>query len=161
VPSLPDGAPAPITIGGATIEIYFSPDDHPASRMLAAIEAASSRIDVLAFSFTSDDIAAALLERMSAGVHVRGVLEADQAGGVGSQYERLRAVGMDLRLDGNPGLLHHKVIVIDGTTVVTGSYNFSRSAETTNDENVAIIHSTNLARDFEAEVDRLYDAGLP
>ncbi len=159
--SLASTEPTALNVGGTAVEILFSPDDHPASRIVAAIEAARSRVDVLAFSFTSDEIAEALMERLRSGVHVRGVMEADQAAGVGSQFANLREAGMDLRLDGNPGLLHHKVIVIDDATVITGSYNFSRSAETTNDENVVIIHSTSAARAFEAEVERLYDAGLP
>jgi phosphatidylserine/phosphatidylglycerophosphate/cardiolipin synthase-like enzyme len=159
--SLAAGEPNTVDVGGAPVEILFSPDDHPADRIVTEIEGASSRVDVLAFSHTSEDIAAALLDRMRAGVRVRGVLEADLAAGLGSQFEDLKGSGMDLRLDGNPGLLHHKVIVIDGAAVITGSYNFSRSAETTNDENVTITHSPEAAHAFEAEFDRLYDAGLP
>ena len=150
-----------IDIEGAVVEILFSPDDHPADRIVSAITAASSTIDVLAFSFTSDEIADALLDRMRAGVRVRGVMDADQAAGMASKFTMLQDAGMDLRLDGNPGLLHHKLMVIDGTTVITGSYNFSQSAETTNDENVIIIWSPDIAGAFEAEVDRLYDNGLP
>jgi phosphatidylserine/phosphatidylglycerophosphate/cardiolipin synthase-like enzyme len=159
--SLADAIPRTLDLGDAMVEILFSPDDHPADRIVEAIETATSSIDVLAFSFTSDDIAGALLARQRAGAHVRVVLEADQAAGAGSQYDALQAAGVDVRLDGNEGLLHHKVIVVDGSTVITGSYNFSRSAETTNDENVLIIHSRTVAQAFEAEVDRLYEAGLP
>jgi phosphatidylserine/phosphatidylglycerophosphate/cardiolipin synthase-like enzyme len=146
---------------GTSVEVLFSPDDHPASRIADAIGAASARIAFLAFSFTSDEIADALVARLRAGVVVQGVMEADQAAGMGSQFDALKEAGVDLRLDGSPGLLHHKVFVIDGSTVITGSYNFSRSAETTNDENVVIIHSPAVARAFEAEVDRLYSDGLP
>jgi phosphatidylserine/phosphatidylglycerophosphate/cardiolipin synthase-like enzyme len=159
--SLAPEEPNAVDVGGASVEILFSPDDHPGDRIVAEIERASSRVDVLAFSFTSEAIADALLDRMQAGVRVRGVLEADQAAGLGSQFEALKRSSMDLRLDGNPGLMHHKVIVIDGAVVITGSYNFSRSAETTNDENVIIIHSPAAAQAYGAEFDRLYDAGLP
>jgi phosphatidylserine/phosphatidylglycerophosphate/cardiolipin synthase-like enzyme len=151
----------PLSLGSATVEILFSPDDHPAMRIVEAIQAASSRVDFLAYSFTSDDIAQALVRRQQAGVTVRGVLEAGQAQRSGSQYSALIAGGVDVRLDTNPGLLHHKLMVIDGTTVITGSYNFSQSAETTNDENVVILHSAEVAQAFEDEVDRLYTNGLP
>lgn len=159
--SLAAGLPPTVHIEGAIVEVLFSPDDHPAGRIVEAVEAASSSIDVLAFSFTSDEIADALLGRMREGVRVRCVMDADQAGGMASKFSQLQGAGMDIRLDGNPGLLHHKVIVIDGATVITGSYNFSQSAETTNDENLVIIRSPDVADAFEAEVDRLYDGGLP
>ena len=94
----------------------------------------------LAYSFTSDDLTAALLERYQTGVDVAGVMEARQVeSNTGSDYERLRAAGIDVRLDGNPDNMHHKVLIIDGQTVVTGSFNFSRSAEERNDENSLVM----------------------
>jgi phosphatidylserine/phosphatidylglycerophosphate/cardiolipin synthase-like enzyme len=73
----------------------------------------------------------------------------------------LREAGLDVRLDGNEGNLHHKVILLDGETVITGSYNFSRSAEVRNDENVLILHSVEVARAFRAEFDRVMDLAVP
>jgi phosphatidylserine/phosphatidylglycerophosphate/cardiolipin synthase-like enzyme len=53
--------------------------------------------------------------------------------------------------------MHHKVIIIDGETVVLGSYNFSRSAEERNDENTLIIHNVDIANLFEDEFERIYE----
>ncbi len=64
--------------------------------------------------------------------------------------------GLDVRLDGNPDNMHHKVIVIDAVTVVTGSYNLSRSAEEFNDENLVVIQAPDLAALYLEEVDRIY-----
>jgi phosphatidylserine/phosphatidylglycerophosphate/cardiolipin synthase-like enzyme len=51
--------------------------------------------------------------------------------------------------------MHHKVIVIDGAVVVTGSYNFSKNANTVNDENCIIIHDSGIAKEFIKEYERL------
>jgi phosphatidylserine/phosphatidylglycerophosphate/cardiolipin synthase-like enzyme len=79
----------------------------------------------------------------------------------GTEFERLQTAGVDVRLDGNPDKLHHKVLLIDQEIVITGSYNFSASAENNNDENTLVIHSTPLARRFLAEFQRVFDLARP
>jgi phosphatidylserine/phosphatidylglycerophosphate/cardiolipin synthase-like enzyme len=58
--------------------------------------------------------------------------------------------------DGNPYLMHHKVFIVDETTVILGSFNFSQNAETENDENLLIIDDPALARTFLDEFERVY-----
>ena len=60
-----------------------------------------------------------------------------------------------MRWDANRYNMHHKVIVIDGAVVVTGSYNFSKNANTVNDENCIIIHDSGIAKEFIKEYERL------
>jgi phosphatidylserine/phosphatidylglycerophosphate/cardiolipin synthase-like enzyme len=66
---------------------------------------------------------------------------------------------LDIRLDGNSRNMHHKVILIDGYTVVVGSYNFSNSAENTNDENVLVFHDERIASQFMREFERVFSDG--
>jgi phosphatidylserine/phosphatidylglycerophosphate/cardiolipin synthase-like enzyme len=54
--------------------------------------------------------------------------------------------------------MHHKVIVIDDETVITGSFNFSASADKSNDENVVILRNPDIARRFADEFQRVYGA---
>ena len=89
------------------------------------------------------------------------MIETDQAGNAGSELTALREAGLDVRLDGNPRNMHHKVIVIDGSLVITGSYNFSTSAEESNDENVLIVHSGDIASLFLIEFERVFDLAAP
>ena len=64
---------------------------------------------------------------------------------------------LDVRLDGNLiGLMHHKVIIIDQKVVITGSYNFTESTETVNDENVVIIFSPEIAKKYLEEFQRVF-----
>jgi phosphatidylserine/phosphatidylglycerophosphate/cardiolipin synthase-like enzyme len=62
-----------------------------------------------------------------------------------------------VRLDGNPKSMHHKVIIIDGQIVVTGSYNFSKSAKTRNDENTLILHNSEIAKLYLDEFERVWE----
>jgi phosphatidylserine/phosphatidylglycerophosphate/cardiolipin synthase-like enzyme len=124
---------------------------------MAEIEAAQERIRFMAFTFTSDEIADALLARARDGVVVRGVVEARNAEREYSEYERLRRELHDVLPDGNPYIMHHKVIIIDDATVITGSYNVTASAEDSNDENVLIIHDAEVAALFVEEFGRVYE----
>jgi len=143
-------------IEGEVVEIYFSPDDGVGAHLVELLGDAQSSIELLAFSLTSDSLAEALLDAAEAGVRVRMVIERDQAGNIGSETQRLEEAGLDVRLDNNPNSMHHKVIVIDRSIVVTGSYNFSRNAEEFNDENVIILHSRELAADYLVEFNRIF-----
>ncbi len=146
-----------LTVQGVPLEVYFSPDDRTASRLLEVIAGAQESVHFMAFSFTSDEIAQALIDRARAGVAVAGVFEDRQIeSNQGTEYGRLRSAGLQVYRDGSGGNMHHKVIVVDRRIVITGSYNFSASAERRNDENTLIIHSPEIAALYMAEFDRIF-----
>ncbi|OGO19062.1 MAG: hypothetical protein A2Z14_16055 [Chloroflexi bacterium RBG_16_48_8] len=154
--------PYPIVdLEGMEVEIYFSPDDGVLNRIIENLRTAERSVEILAYAFTTDTIGETLLDLHQSGVEVRGVVEASQAQAAGSETPRLRLAGVDIRLDGNPENMHHKVIIIDGVTVILGSYNFTRSAEEKNDENVLIFHDPALAAQFLIEFDRIYGSATP
>jgi phosphatidylserine/phosphatidylglycerophosphate/cardiolipin synthase-like enzyme len=158
-PDKSTGTPNPkVSIDGTPVEIYFSPEDKPASRILELIQGAQESINFLAYSFTSDGIGSAMIERSQAGVSVTGVMDHGQvATSQTTEFDPLTLAGLDVRLDGNQtGLMHHKVIIIDQKIVITGSYNFTAAAETTNDENVVIIFSPDVAKKYMEEFQRVY-----
>ncbi len=151
-----------VRVDGTPIEVFFAPDDVPRVRLLALVRQAQHEVLFLAFNWTDDGLTEALLDRATAGVTVRGVLDATQAArSQGNDYARLRAAGIAVRLDGNPYAMHHKVLVVDGRWVVTGSYNFTRSAAERNDENVVVIDSPALAEAFRAEFERVWGLAQP
>jgi len=147
-----------LVINGTSLEIYFSPDDHVAKRIVELIKGADESVYFMAFSFTSNSIASAMLERFRAGVTVAGVFEESQViSNVGTEYENLLNAGAAVRLDGNPRNMHNKIIIIDQKTVITGSYNFSSNAEYDNDENVVIIHNADIAALYMQEFQKVYE----
>ena len=141
---------------GTQIFAYFSPKNDTISPLLKEIQSAEKSIHFMAFSFTHDVLGAAMRDRFEAGIDVRGIFEKRQADGRYSEHNAMRKAGIPVVLDENGGAMHHKVIVIDGETVVTGSYNFSKNAETRNNENLLIIKgSQEIAEAYIAEFQRI------
>lgn len=146
-----------VTVDGKAVEVYFSPDDGVAKNVLAELKQAQDSIDVLAYSFTRDDFADAIVARVKAGVKFRGAFDASQVeSNIGGEYDFFRKAGYAVRLDGIPGLLHDKVMIIDRQVVITGSYNFTATAEKTNDENLVIIHDPAVAAQYLQHFNQVY-----
>lgn len=152
-------SPTPsVTIGGTTLEVYFSPEDQVQDVLVQLISGAKSSVYFLAYSFTSDPLGETLRQRAAQGVKVAGVMDTDQvSGNLGTEFDAFRADGLDVRLDSNPGQMHEKMIIVDGQTVVTGSYNFTRSADTSNDENLLIIQNPQIAAQCTLEFVRVFN----
>jgi len=150
-----------LDLSGGPLEVYFAPEDGVAPRVVELIDDAQQSVAFLAFALTSEEIAGALGAKAAEGVEVRGVMDAGQSGNLGSRYRELLEAGVEVRLDGNPDRMHHKVIVIDGMLVITGSYNFSRSAETQNDENLIVLHDAAAAAAYRVEFERVFSLAAP
>ncbi len=162
-PDVSDPTPHPrLTVDGMPLEIYYSPDDHPEAILVDLVESAQRNIYFLAYSFTSNPLAEAIQQRAAHGVTVAGVMDANQARtNTGSDYDSFRSAGLDVRLDGEKGLMHNKVLILDGETVVVGSYNFTASAAKYNDENFIVFHSPEVAAQFTKEFRRIQAAAQP
>jgi phosphatidylserine/phosphatidylglycerophosphate/cardiolipin synthase-like enzyme len=150
-----------VTVEGVRLEIFFSPDDDVSLALNQIIRTAEESIDFLVYSLTSDLITEAILDRAKASVVVRGVIERGQVANAGSDFQRLKDEGVDVRIDGNPRKMHHKVFIIDKKAVITGSYNFSKSAEEYNDENVMILYDEGAAEEFLLEFNRVFELATP
>ena len=157
----PDSRPLTETtrfdLAGMQVENYFSPEDRIDSRLVDLVNNAEKSVHVLAYSFTLDKLANALIKAEKNGVEVKGVFDRESSEeNTGADFFTLQKAGLDVHLDGEPGLMHMKVIIVDGKTVVLGSYNFTSSAENRNDENVLIITDEEFAGPFEQAFDRIY-----
>jgi phosphatidylserine/phosphatidylglycerophosphate/cardiolipin synthase-like enzyme len=157
--SWPEVPRAPVEIEGTQIEVLFSPDMRVGDHIAALLQNAEESIHIMAFNLTLDTIADTILRRAGEGIDVQSLFDADQSRNQGSDVERFEESGLDVMLDGNPRKMHHKVIIVDESIVITGSYNFSRNAEEKNDENVLIIYSPRLAREYLIEFSRLREIG--
>jgi phosphatidylserine/phosphatidylglycerophosphate/cardiolipin synthase-like enzyme len=153
----PGGTTPKLTIGGVTVENYFAPEDGVAEKIIARLNKAQKTIDFMAFSFTDDAIGKAVMDRATANVRVRGVFETTGSETKFSEYGAMKAAKLDVWQDGNPYLMHHKVFIVDGQTVILGSFNFSQNAENENDENLLIVDDAGLAQAFTAEFGWVYE----
>ena len=144
------------------IQVYFAPEDEVIDQIISTVSGAQESVRFMTFSFTVDEIGSALLERAARGVDVQGIFERTGSETQHAEFGRLYCNGLPVRQDGNPFVLHHKVFVIDGQTVVTGSFNISANATNSNDENLIIIHDADLAAQYLAEFDRRWaESRLP
>ncbi len=152
----PGGTTPRLIVNGVPVENYFAPEDGVGAKITEKLREATSSIYFMAFSFTDDRMGKVLREKAREGVAVQGVFETTGSQTKYSEFGALLRAGIDVRQDGNPYLMHHKVFIIDERIVVTGSFNFSASADESNDENIVILEDPAIARAFLAEFRRVY-----
>jgi len=149
-----------MVIEGVQVENYFSPVDEVMQKLVGYIQGAKKSVHFYAFTYTHADLATAMIESAKAGVDVQGIIE--NRGASQGALVPLYCAKLPVKTDGNKYTMHHKVIVIDSSIVVTGSFNFTKSADTANDDNVLVIHSSAVATLYEQEYQRLLAiANLP
>ena len=153
----------PQIIKKANIEfdIYFAPEDKfLSSALLPLINSASYSIRFMIYAFTNQDIAEALERQFDKGVKIYAVFDEDQTHSRYSEYEELLNYGIDVKVDSNSYKLHNKVMIIDDNITITGSYNFTVSAEKRNDENSLVIKSKDFTAQYINEFEKIYKEAL-
>jgi len=146
-----DNTPHKFNIAGVPVELYFDPSDHTTMHIADILNASVSSIDVAMLTFTRSDLAQILVNKKSSGEKVHVIL--DNNTDTGNQFAFLKNNGVDVLLKGNDisGYFHHKYAIIDAgkisadQVVMTGSHNWSSSAENSNNENMLILHSPRIA----------------
>jgi phosphatidylserine/phosphatidylglycerophosphate/cardiolipin synthase-like enzyme len=132
------------------VAVYFSPGTDCGQLIIDKVRMARKRVYVQAYSFTSERIAKALNEVHKRGVEVKVILDDDKADKK-SELDFLSRKGIDTYLDSKHEKAHSKVILIDGQTIITGSFNFSdRHDESTADNVVVIDGKPKLIEAYEA-----------
>jgi phosphatidylserine/phosphatidylglycerophosphate/cardiolipin synthase-like enzyme len=144
-------------VDGAPIQVLFSAEDHVIDNLIALIKDAKVNIRFLAFSFTDHPLALAMIDRANAGVDVKGVFETFGSTSDRSELKTFKCAGIAARQDGNPSFLHDKIMIIDNAIVVTGSLNYSSSADKENEENVVILDNPEIAVLYLQEFDKLWN----
>ena len=146
-----------LTIDSTRVDTFFSPDDGVLNYVAAVLSGAEESVYFLTFSFTSNDLGDIVRQKAEDGLVVKGVMDEEQvASNQGTEYDPFKQAGIDVRIDGVEGQMHHKVFIVDESIVIVGSYNFSQSAETRNDENLLIIYNEAIAQEFMKEFERVW-----
>ena len=148
-----DNTPHRFIIGGKSVECYFSPSDRMTSHIISTINAAQHSVGFALLTLTRTDIRSALIAQKTGGRKVRGIL--DNNTDSGSQYNNLLAGGVDVRLKSGTGFLfHHKYGIFDAedpiwnSVTITGSHNWTSSAENSNNENTLIIQDAVVTNQY-------------
>ena len=151
------GQPGFAPAGAAAL---FSPNGGVRERLVAEIRRAQSTLDIAIYSFTADEIRDALIQARSRGVQIRILADTGQAGnqGQGGEIPTLQDLGFNVRLLAGlqNGIMHNKYMIVDGRLLVTGSYNWSVSAENYNFENAVLVQGSALVQAYIEDFNRMW-----
>ncbi len=155
-----DNTPHEFNIAGIPFNLYFSPSDHTQDNILNQLAKADYNLRFAIYTFTSDALADAIIERKKSGVSTRGITDNNEDNSGKLKY--LQNNGVDV-IDHSPSsLLHHKYAVVDAEypesdpLVITGSHNWTWSADNVNDESTLFIHDADIAKLYVAEFNSRY-----
>ena len=135
---------------------YFSPGDTCLRRLRDLMRGCKATLDICVFTIADDRLTDAILECHARGVQVRVVSDNDKQHDSGSDIARLRDRGVPVRLDDAPYHMHHKFALVDGRVLANGSFNWTRSASTSNEENLLVIDHPQLVSSYAREFDELW-----
>ncbi|MEN6615327.1 MAG: phospholipase D family protein [Syntrophorhabdus sp.] len=131
-----------------TLTPCFTPGHACTDKIISEINAARSEILVQAYSFTSAQIAKALVDAHKRGVKVEAILDKSQRTAKYSYATFLANMRVPTYIDADHAIAHNKIIIIDRMTTITGSFNFTKAAQDKNAENLLIIRSKDIARAY-------------
>jgi phosphatidylserine/phosphatidylglycerophosphate/cardiolipin synthase-like enzyme len=137
------------------VQVFFSPHGGCTEAVVHELDQAKNSALVQAYSFTSKPLLDALVRAQGRGVHVRVISDRTNETSGGSVTHDLQAAGIDVGYDEVHRIAHNKVMILDGETVLTGSFNWTRAAEDTNAENLLVVKSPDLARVYTARWEEL------
>lgn len=137
-----------IHLANTDAQVYFSPMGGCTDAIVRELGKSKSEILVQAYSFTSKEIAKALVDAHKRGVHAQIILDKSNRSGKYSAGDFTAHMRIPTFIDFQHAIAHNKIIIIDKETVITGSFNFTKAAEHNNAENLLIIHSKELAKEY-------------
>jgi len=148
-----------ITISISTLaktEAYFSLYDNPQKAIIENINQAEAFINIAMYIFTDREIALPLVKARERGVKVRLYLDKDQVEYKYSQSRFLAQKGIKTRVSNNNYIMHNKFAIIDNRTLLTGSYNWTFSANHRNDENLMVIDDPEVISRYQNQFEKLW-----
>lgn len=143
-------------ITATDIKVLFSPEDECGREILGKINSAKKSIELAIYHFTSRALSRALVMAAKRGVIVRVFLDSENAHEYYSKANFLKKNGVLVKLEKGEGLMHNKFCIIDDELVISGSYNWTTSADLKNDENVIFINSKEVARIYRIQFEKYW-----
>lgn len=142
--------------GGQRLELWFLPDNRDASlKLKSLIRSAQKTIRIAMFTWTRHDLAKTIVDAVNRSVDVEVVIDYYQGKGASeSVIKLLKSSGVNVRISQGGPLLHHKFMLIDNTTLVNGSTNWTKAAFTQNDDCFIVLKD--LSQDQKEKLESLW-----
>lgn len=137
---------------------FFSPGESCRQAINEQINSAKESLKICVFTISDDMITKAILAAHRRGVNIQLLTDNDKLLDLGSDIIELRKAGIAIKVDNTPNHMHHKFMIADDESAITGSYNWTRSAAKFNYENIIISSEGSLVRDFINEFERLWNS---
>ncbi|MFK7910698.1 MAG: phospholipase D-like domain-containing protein [Akkermansiaceae bacterium] len=135
---------------------YFSPGEDCLHRIRRLIGEAQQTLDICVFTITDNRIVRKLAEAHQRGITIRVISDDMKSEDLGSDMETLEKLGINCLYDRTTAHMHHKFAIADGDLLLTGSYNWTRSASTENNENILVTNNSRLVQQFQKEFDKMW-----
>ena len=151
--------PAGETSSGCKTEYFFPRAGQQAqTRLIQLINSSQKNLDMAIYSLTDPQIASAVTNAHKRGVTVRILSDKQQSGGENQKaiLSGFVKAGIPVKVNTHSGLMHLKVTIIDRKVATTGSFNYTKSAETKNDEVFVVLNDQKAAQDFESEFSTMW-----
>ena len=146
-----------LTVSSSThSEVYFSPGETCSDAIVRYIEQSTTSLQVCVFTISDDRITKSLLTAHQRGVKIQLITDNDKSLDLGSDIQQLKRAGIPTRMDATPNHMHHKFMIVDNRAVITGSYNWTRSAARFNQENILLSREVNVIKSFQEEFAKLW-----
>jgi len=142
------GVTAASQVQRSDIQVFFSRVDNPQAAIGQALDGAGQTVHIAMYYFTDSKLAEAVVRAHQRGVQTYVYLDRSQIQQPYAQTHYLATSGVPVRISSNSAIMHNKFAIIDGSTVITGSYNWTKSAYQRNDENLLIIHRPDVAQRY-------------
>lgn len=142
--------------GSPRSEAYFSPNDSCVRRIIRLFETSRRSVDVCVFTITDDRLKDAIIGAHRRGIPIRIISDNDKSSDLGSDVDQLARIGVPVRVDRTEYHMHHKYAIFDSRQLLTGSYNWTRSAAKYNEENFIVTGDTDLLKSFRSAFEKLW-----
>lgn len=136
--------------------VCFSPQNHCSQTICDFLDKAEDSIQICVFTISDDSITKKITQCNDRGIKIKIITDNDKQYDRGSDINYLAGKGLEIKVDMSRHHMHHKFAIVDNKTVLTGSYNWTRSAEKFNQENLIITDSSNMVQLFKNEFKRLW-----
>ena len=143
------------------VAAYFSPGESCRNTIVQQLEHATTKLRICVFTISDDRITDAIVQAHRKGVDVRVLTDNDKSLDLGSDIERLAREKISIRMDNTSNHMHHKFMVTDDKTLITGSYNWTVSAARYNHENILLTEEPGAVKVFLHQFERLWGEMTP
>ncbi len=137
-------------------DAYFSPGEACRNVIISQIKSATSHLQICVFTISDDYITDAIIGSHERGTQIKIITDNDKSLDEGSDIEQIAKLGIAVKMDRTTDHMHHKFMLVDGKALITGSYNWTRSAAKFNHENILLTREVRVVKSFLKEFDQLW-----